>query len=101
MYYIAVFIYLFIHLVENYDTQTKLYEVLPGLRLDNSYKTIIVNPESMSKCAFLCLNEKNCSAANYNKMTYLCELNSKSPSEESSVVQENVDWNLLYIKDGE
>ena len=58
MFYIVIFIYLFIHLVENYDTQTKQYQVLAGLRQDNSYKTIIVNPESMSKCAILCSNEK-------------------------------------------
>lgn len=45
--------------------------------------------------------KKNCTAANYNKMTKLCELSSKSPLEDSSVVQENVDWNFLSVKDGE
>ena len=92
---------LFFGALPSEEIQQEYYTVLKGLKIANPYQSISLYYDSMAICSSFCLGQSTCVSANYNKKTKTCELNNKSPSNETSTIIENSDWKLLYVPDGQ
>ncbi|XP_071164198.1 uncharacterized protein [Mytilus edulis] len=79
--------------------QSDTYEVLKGIKLSKTYYTFLSNHNSTNTCALYCLADIACVSANYNLVTTQCELNSKSPLDESANIEEDNEWKVLYSKE--
>jgi len=92
---------LFFGVLTSAEIQQEYYTVLTRLKIANPYQSISLYYDLMARCSSFCLAQSTCVSANYNNKTKTCELNHKSPSDETSTIIENSDWKLLYVPDGQ
>lgn len=84
----------------SFSFRSDTYEVLKGIKLSKTYYTFLSYHNSTNTCALYCLADIACVSAKYNLVTTQCELNSKSPLDESANIEEDNEWRVLYSKEG-